>query len=68
MYDSTSHITPGYRFQYQVPPMPPAWSMIRIRSDPGLAEVDAGEDPRDPAADDDGIDVLEPRAPARRTA
>ncbi len=27
MYDSTSHMTPGYRFQYQVPPMPPALSM-----------------------------------------
>ena len=36
MYDSMSHITPGYRFQYQVPPMPPAWSMMRIRSIPAL--------------------------------
>ena len=34
MYDSTSHITPGYRFQYQVPPIPPALSISTIRRRP----------------------------------
>ena len=29
MYDSTSHMQPGYRFQYQVPPKSPAFSTIR---------------------------------------
>ena len=27
--DAVSHCAPGYRFQYQVPPKPPPFSMIR---------------------------------------
>jgi hypothetical protein len=57
MYDSTSHITPGYRFQYQVPPIPPAWSTMRIRSI-GLAEVGPGEHSGDPTADDHDVDLV----------
>jgi hypothetical protein len=48
MYDSTSHITPGYRFQYQVPPTPPAWSTIRIRSSPAWRSARRRADRRCP--------------------
>ena len=38
--------------------MPPAWSTMRIRSMPGLAQLGAGEQPGDPAADDHDVDVV----------
>ena len=63
MYDSTSHITPGYRFQYQVPPMPPAWSTMRIRSMPALRSWAPATHAGDPAADDHDVDIVGDRVP-----
>ena len=38
--------------------MPPAWSTIRMRSMPGLAQLGAGENTGDAAADDHHVDVV----------
>src|SRR5713101_657676 len=41
MYDSMSHCAPGYRFQYQVPPKSPAFSITRMRSMPASRSLAA---------------------------
>ena len=61
MYDSTSHITPGYRFQYHVPPMPPALSISRTSSTPASRQLGAGDHAADAGADDGDLDFLADR-------
>ena len=48
MYDSTSHMQPGYRFQYQVPPKSPAFSTIRKSRMPSLVRLMAVSMPPKP--------------------
>ena len=38
--------------------MPPAWSMMRIRSTPALRRLGAGQDPGDPPAHDHHVDLV----------
>ena len=38
--------------------MPPAWSMMRIRSTPALRSWAPAEDPGDPPAHDDDVDLV----------
>ena len=39
--------------------MPPAWSMMRMRLDAGLAQVGAGGHAGDAAAEDDDVDLVD---------
>ena len=64
MYDSTSQRTPGYRFQYQVPPKSAPPSMIAKVLDARLAQPAGGDEPREPAADDGDIHLVGQRLAA----
>jgi hypothetical protein len=48
MYDSTSHMHPGYRFQYQVPPKSPPFSTIRKSVIPRRSRFTAASIPAKP--------------------
>jgi hypothetical protein len=48
MYDSTSHMQPGYRFQYQVPPKSPPFSMMRKSVMPRRRRFTAASIPANP--------------------
>ena len=58
MYDSMSHCTPGYWFQYQVPPNSAPVSIIRMLSTPNWAQSSAGQKPAEPGADDDHVHLV----------
>ena len=58
MYDSTSHMTPGYWFQYQVPADAARLIDDADPLDAGLAEVGARQHPGDAAADDQDVDLV----------
>ena len=48
MYDSTSHIAPGYRFQYHVPPKSPPFSTTRMPSTPACRSRAPASSPPNP--------------------
>ena len=66
MYDSTSHIAPGYRFQYHVPPKSPPFSMILMSSMPASRRPSAGEQAAETTADDDDLDLVVQRITRQR--
>ena len=58
MYDSMSHCTPGYWFQYHVPPKSAPFSMMRMRLDAERRATAPREQAAEAAADDRHVDVV----------
>ena len=52
---------PGYRFQYQVPPKSPPFSITRIDSHARLPQPCGGEQAAEPATDDHRVDPVQQR-------